>query len=63
MVEMGVHEKPAETGWGLKLQFIQSLISTGDSLLYHLMNIDDGVLNKPRVIHGLMAKKCPWRKQ
>lgn len=34
------------------------MVSTGDSLLCHLMNIDDGVLSKPRVVHGLMAKSA-----
>lgn len=65
-----MHERPDQGGLGKswlcgrgleRRQLRQSLFSVGDSRLYHLLKIDDGLLPEPKVVHGPMERWCPWR--
>lgn len=70
VVQMGVWEKFAHSGLGKsqaggrRLEtFTSSSVSAGDSFLYCLINMDDGLLSEPTVIWRLKARWWPWREQ
>lgn len=69
IVEMKVHERPDQGGlrksWlcGRRLRDfnLDRACSAQETHLYYLLNIDDGLLTEPKVVHGPMERWCPRR--